>query len=97
VFRATHRASGETVAIKSYDRGRLVRANYREDALKEEIKVLSKLNHPNLLHLYAALESDPTKVHLITDLAPGRSLAQHLRKMRLGTPHHEEQCKKIIR
>ena len=74
-----------------------MRANYREDALKDEISVLSKLNHPNLLHLYATLESDPTKVHLITDLAPGRSLAQHLRKMRLGTPYHEEQCKKIIR
>lgn len=85
------------MAIKSYDRARLLKANYRFDALREEIKVLSKLNHPNLIHLYTALEKDPAKVHLITDYVAGRSLNQHIRKMHPGTPLHEDQCKKILR
>ena len=97
VYRAKHKASGATVAIKSYDRARLLKTNFRFDALREEIKVLSKLNHPNLIHLYNALEKDPAKVHLITDYVAGRSLNQHIRKMHVGSRMHEEECKKILR
>ncbi len=56
-----------TVAIKSYDLAKIKKSNLREEALKDEIRVLARLDHPNLLRLYAVLENDPGKVHIVTD------------------------------
>jgi len=45
VKESTHKPSGEKVAIKQYDRSKLVEPQRKKQALRE-IKILSRLNHP---------------------------------------------------
>ena len=61
----THKPSGERVAIKQYDRTKLVDPQRKKQALRE-IRILSRLQHPNIVRLFEAIDS-PNYVYLIME------------------------------
>jgi serine/threonine protein kinase len=67
------------VAIKSYDKQRLNRSQFRRYSLKQEIAILQNCQHPNILKLYTTFE-DAAKIHLVLEYVPGRTLTQHFKK-----------------
>uniref|UniRef100_A0A4W5LDS7 non-specific serine/threonine protein kinase n=1 Tax=Hucho hucho TaxID=62062 RepID=A0A4W5LDS7_9TELE len=58
-YRATHRGTGEIVALKVMDRGTLAHPTQRRN-IRREIHLMSKLHHPNLVHLFGVYESTNT-------------------------------------
>ncbi|CDW77080.1 protein kinase domain containing protein [Stylonychia lemnae] len=79
VQRAIHRTSRSVVAIKSYEKNKLMSDQYRRDSLKKEIEILKKLDHPNIIKLYDSIDTG-IKVNLIMEYVQGRSLYSFLRK-----------------
>ena len=77
------------MAIKSYDKTRLQKCKFRREALRQEIKILTHCDHPNILKLYSSFE-DQSKIHLITEYLPGRTLNQHIRKLNPNTKHEQD-------
>lgn len=60
-----------------------------------EIKILSKLNHPNIVKLYESIDTSK-QVYLIMEYVQGESLHSYLK----AQPHRklpEEEIKKIMR
>jgi serine/threonine protein kinase len=56
VKEGVHKQSGERIAIKVYDRSKLVDPQRKKQAVRE-IKILSRLNHPNIARLFEAIDS----------------------------------------
>lgn len=80
VREALHKPTGEKVAIKVYDRMKLMDIQRKKSALRE-IKILSKLNHPQVVKLYESIDC-PTatkSVYLIMEYVHGDSLHAHLK------------------
>ncbi|EQC37772.1 CAMK protein kinase [Saprolegnia diclina VS20] len=69
VYRATHRGTGEIVALKVMDRGTLAHPTQRRN-IRREIHLMSKLHHPNLVHLFGVYESTNT-VEIAFELSKG--------------------------
>lgn len=55
VKEAIHKPTGERVAVKVYDRYKLLDVQRKKSALRE-IKILSKLNHPQVVRLYESID-----------------------------------------
>jgi MAP/microtubule affinity-regulating kinase len=66
------------VAIKIYEKYKLVDAQVKHNLIRE-IKVLSRLNHPNILRLYESIDT-LSNVYLITEYVEGIQLNEHLKK-----------------
>ncbi|EDO47961.1 predicted protein, partial [Nematostella vectensis] len=66
------------VAIKIIDK-RKAPKDYIYKFLPREIRVMHKLNHPNVIQLYEAIETE-TKVYLILELAEGGDLLEYINK-----------------
>ncbi len=60
-----HKPTGEKIAIKMYDRYKLMEVQRKKSAIRE-IKILSKLNHPNIVRLYEAIDTSKY-VYLVMD------------------------------
>ena len=89
-----HRPTGERVAIKQYDRSKLEETQRKKQAIRE-IRILSKLNHCNVIKLYEAIDT-PQYVYLVMEYAQGESLHAHLK----ASPQRrfpEEKAKRIIK
>jgi len=56
VKEGVHRPTSERVAIKIYDRFKLMDIQRKKSALRE-IKILSKINHPNIVKLYESIDT----------------------------------------
>ncbi|ETW03951.1 CAMK protein kinase, variant 1 [Aphanomyces invadans] len=69
VYRATHRETGDVVALKVLPRSFLTDSKQRRH-MRREIHVLTKLNHPNVVRLYDVYESSNT-VEIAFELAQG--------------------------
>jgi hypothetical protein len=63
VKKATHKPSKKTVAIKIYEKFRLMDSQ-RKDALKREISVMKKLNNINIIALYETIDT-PKQVSIL--------------------------------
>lgn len=72
-----HKPTGERVAVKVYDRLKLMDVQRKKSALRE-IKILSKLNHQNIVKLYESIDSSKY-VYLVMEYAIGDSLHAHLK------------------
>lgn len=72
-----HKASGERVAIKQYDRLKLIDLQRRKQAVRE-VRIQSRLNHPNICKLFEAIDS-PTSVYLVMEFVKGESLHANLK------------------
>lgn len=53
---ATHNPSGQTMAIKTYEKSKLQDPQKKKNVMRE-MKILSKLRHTNIIKLYQASES----------------------------------------
>jgi serine/threonine protein kinase len=57
VCKAVHRPTGLRYAIKSYNKSNLVEAS-KKDAAEREVKLLSSLEHPNIIKLHRTIEAE---------------------------------------
>lgn len=64
----------------------------KASSLDNEVKLLTEVNHPNLIQLHEVLESSQN-LYLIVDLCEGGELGAHVKKM---APLPEETVKQII-
>ncbi len=74
---ATHVDSGREVAIKVYERVRLLQPQKRRSVARE-IAILRELDHPNIVKFYDTFET-PKNVFVVMELAKGESLRDFLR------------------
>lgn len=51
-----HKILNQKIAIKIYDKVKLIEPNRRK-SVKREMKIMEKLDHPNIAKLYEAFES----------------------------------------
>lgn len=72
-----HKPSGERVAIKQYDRSKLMDIQRKKQAIRE-IRILSRLNHQNVVRLFEAIDT-PKYVYLVMEYVQGESLHAHLK------------------
>lgn len=69
VKRAIHKESGREYAVKSITKSRVDSIH----ELKNEISILAKLAHPNVMKLFEVIE-DRAQIHIITELYTGGEL-----------------------
>ncbi|CAG9312643.1 unnamed protein product [Blepharisma stoltei] len=91
VFLATDLSDNQTYAVKSISKSKL-KTKDEIAAIKNEIKVMRALNHPNIVKLHRVYESD-SKVELVLDYVEGETLFARL--IRTG-PFDEEYSAKFI-
>lgn len=77
VKQAIHKPTGMLVAIKIYDKVKLIDAT-RRHCVHREATVLTQLNHPNLLRLYDVIDS-ANQLYLIMEFVRGYNLTSHLK------------------
>ena len=51
-----HKVLNQKIAVKIYEKLKLIEPN-RKKSVKREMKILEKLDHPNIAKLYEAFES----------------------------------------
>ena len=68
--------------------------SYRREALKKEIEILKKIDHPNVIKLYDAVDTG-MKVNLIMEYVKGRSLYSYMKKA--GGRVNETDAKIIVK
>ncbi|KAL2188898.1 kinase-like protein [Thermothelomyces heterothallicus CBS 203.75] len=73
VFLATELETGKHVVCKVHDIGRHSRTSKEVERIRQEASLLSTLDHPNILAIRAAFETEQT-IYVITELATGGDL-----------------------
>jgi serine/threonine protein kinase len=79
VYRAKNIRSGNTVAVKAFNKDEIRNNPKGPQSLAVEIEVLYKLHHNNLMSLYQVYESK-NSVYLVCEYIPGESLSSLLEK-----------------
>jgi serine/threonine protein kinase len=80
VYHSVEKNTGKQYAIKIYDRYQMCQA-HKIKSVNNEIKIIKKLDHPNLVKLFSVHES-VTKIFLVMELVKGVSLADFLKEKR---------------
>ncbi|KAL3527998.1 hypothetical protein ACH5RR_012654 [Cinchona calisaya] len=75
VWRAEHRASGQTVALKQIQLSKLTRS--LENCLDCEVKFLSSVNHPNIIRLLDVFKVEGS-IFLILEFCAGGNLGTYI-------------------
>lgn len=75
---ATHNSTNCRVAVKIYEKFKLVDTQ-RKKSVMREVKILQKISHPNILDLYEAFDS-PKQVFLITEFVEGKAMGQFVKE-----------------
>eukprot|EP00359_Climacostomum_virens_P003916 CAMPEP_0204901482 /NCGR_PEP_ID=MMETSP1397-20131031/3106_1 /ASSEMBLY_ACC=CAM_ASM_000891 /TAXON_ID=49980 /ORGANISM="Climacostomum Climacostomum virens, Strain Stock W-24" /LENGTH=417 /DNA_ID=CAMNT_0052069847 /DNA_START=219 /DNA_END=1472 /DNA_ORIENTATION=+ len=75
---AVHKRTNRKVAVKTYDKVRLLDPS-RKKSVHREIKILSKLEHPHIVKLFETIDA-PRQLHLVLEYLPGGSLHYHLKR-----------------
>ena len=79
VYKAKHEENGDIFAMKTVKK-ESVMSNQRLKALFDtEIHIMSKIKHPNILHLYEYLETN-NNFYLVIDYCNGGDMESHLKK-----------------
>lgn len=89
-----HRRTGNKVAIKAYDRYKLIDIQRRRQAMRE-IKLMSKAEHPNIVKLIESIDT-LKYVYLVMEYAHGESLHSHLKNVP-NKQFTEDKAKVIIK
>lgn len=77
VKRAVHKQSSQTVAIKTYEKYRLIDV-HRKKGVAREIQILTQLDHCNVVKLVRVMEG-PRHLHLVMEFVDGPSLYSYLK------------------
>ena len=77
-----------------YDKSKLTDIN-RQRSVRREIKLLQKMNHPNIVKIFEAFETDDN-VYLVMEYVGGGSLHSYL-KERTDRRLEEEDAKRIFK
>lgn len=91
---AVHKQTNRKVAIKTYEKFRLLDPT-RKKSVHREIKILEKLEHPNVVKLYEIIDA-PKQLHLVLEYISGCSLHTYLKK-RPNRRLEELEVKKLFR
>jgi serine/threonine protein kinase len=95
VKRSIHKASGHTVALKTYDK-KTLNNEVATTNLHREISVLATLKHPNVMTLYEVIDSR-THVHLVMELCQGTNLFHTIKKRKPDQRLPEPEAAQIFR
>lgn len=79
VYQAKHRDTGIEYAVKIYDKYRMSEEK-KKKSMYNEIRLLKKLDHPNLIKLHAVHET-VSKIYLVMDLVKGSPLSEYSRSI----------------
>ena len=90
---ATSRDNNQKYAIKIYDKNKLTDIN-RQRSVRREVVLLQKMNHPNIVKLIEAFETD-SHVYLVMENVSGGSLHSYLKKT-INKQLDEEEARRII-
>jgi MAP/microtubule affinity-regulating kinase len=94
---AQNKDNNSKVAIKIYDKFKLLTPSRKKNA-EREIKILTKLNHPNIIKLYKTVENKKS-LNLVLEYVSGCSLMSYLKKRhnkKLDEPEARRIFKQII-
>jgi len=91
---AMHKQSQQKIAIKIYEKYKLLEPNRRK-SVKREIKIMERLDHPNIAKLFEAFDTHK-QVFLIMEFVNGGSLHGYL-KSKPNRQMPEEEAKRIFR
>lgn len=94
VRQAVHRETRKQVAVKVYEKYRLIDSS-KKQGVKREIKIMEKLDHCNIVKFYESIET-PKQIHIAMELVKGCSLLNHLRKQP-GRRLSENEAQRIFR
>lgn len=75
---AVHKQTNRKVAIKTYDKVRLLDPNRKKNVTRE-IKILSKLDHPHIAKMFETIDT-PRQLHLVLEYSPGGSLHYYMKR-----------------
>eukprot|EP00742_Colponemidia_sp_Colp-10_P002286 GILJ01002440.1.p1 GENE.GILJ01002440.1~~GILJ01002440.1.p1 ORF type:complete len:691 (+),score=87.38 GILJ01002440.1:103-2175(+) len=89
-----HKSSGKKVAIKIYEKYKLLDIQ-RKKSVRREIKLLEKLNHHNIIRQFEAVDT-AKHVNLVLEYAGGGSLHSYL-KQRSDRRLDENEARRIFR
>ncbi|CAG9329514.1 unnamed protein product [Blepharisma stoltei] len=81
VFLGVDNETSKSYAIKCIDKIFLGKTKYGYKAIFEEIKVMRKLNHPNIVKLHKVYESNQY-VYLVLDYVPGGNMVQRVSSLK---------------
>ncbi|XP_068315943.1 serine/threonine-protein kinase ATG1a-like isoform X2 [Pyrus communis] len=77
VWRSRHRQLGTEVAVKEIDKKPL--SPKVSDNVLKEISILSTINHPNIIRLFEAIETED-RIYLVLEYCDGGDLADYIRR-----------------
>ena len=80
VYTATAINTGKKYAIKVYDKYQMGE-QHKIKSVSNEIRILKRLDHPNLIKLYSVHET-PSKIFLVMELVKGITLTEYLKNKR---------------
>ena len=91
---ALNKEDNKKYAIKIYDKSKLTDTN-RQKSVRREIKLLQRMNHPNIVKIYEAFETE-SNVYLVMENISGGSLHSYL-KSKPNRRLEEEDAKRIFK
>jgi len=96
VQRATTKANGQKVAIKQYDRSKLLQDANRVVALNKESAILAKLSHEGIMGFVDSIDSG-NKINIVVEYINGNNLYQYIRKLPESRIKDENEVKIIFK
>jgi len=79
VYKATHQETEEIYAVKSIEKKKVNSNPKLRKLFDTEMAVMSKINHPNILHLFEYLETT-NNYYLVINYCNGGDLEEHVKK-----------------
>lgn len=86
VYKAAYKKTGDIYAIKVVSKDRMKNGNYLKQ-IRNEIMIMEKLDHPNIVKLVTFHESD-TFIYLVLEL--GGVISDYPEKPLRGTPQRQK-------
>ena len=74
-----HKVTGEKFAIKCIDKKKMVGGSSRADAVRDEINILERVSHPNIIRIFKNYETE-TVMYLVLELVEGGELFDYIVK-----------------
>eukprot|EP01086_Lenisia_limosa_P013355 TRINITY_DN42411_c0_g1_i1.p1 TRINITY_DN42411_c0_g1~~TRINITY_DN42411_c0_g1_i1.p1 ORF type:complete len:492 (-),score=86.45 TRINITY_DN42411_c0_g1_i1:33-1508(-) len=93
VFRCCCKKTGEYFAVKEVDKSKLKESNLREDQLMDEVRILQKLQHPNIVGITEVFESTE-KLYVVMELVHGGDLFDRI--VNGNPPRYSEGDAKLV-